>query len=173
MAARTAFRFQPGIAGSKPASMPCGSLIFAPESVQYVEAHGTGTPVGDPIEAAALGAVYGKARKPEDRCVIGSIKSNIGHLEAAAGMAGLIKTALCLQHRQIPANLHFEKPEPANPFRRSAAARCAAARALARNLWAAATGRREFLRFRRNERTCDPGSRARNQAYCSHARGNS
>src|SRR5262249_26773325 len=76
---------------------------IAPESVQYVEAHGTGTPVGDPIEAAAIGGVYGKARKPEDRCVIGSIKSNLGHLEAAAGIAGLIKTVVCLQHRQIPA----------------------------------------------------------------------
>jgi acyl transferase domain-containing protein len=89
---------------------------IAPESVQYVEAHGTGTPVGDPIEAAAIGAVYGKARKPEDRCVIGSIKSNVGHLEAAAGMAGLIKAALCLQHRQIPASLHFENPNPQIPF---------------------------------------------------------
>ena len=87
-----------------------------PESVQYVEAHGTGTPVGDPIEAAALGAVYGKPRKPEDRCVIGSIKSNMGHMEAAAGMAGLIKAALCLKHRQIPGNLHFESPNPQIPF---------------------------------------------------------
>src|SRR5262249_23730716 len=76
---------------------------IAPESVQYVEAHGPGTPVGDPIEAAAIGGIYGKARKPEDRCVIGSIKSNLGHLEAAAGIAGLIKTVVCLQHRQIPA----------------------------------------------------------------------
>src|SRR5262245_22173534 len=88
----------------------------APESIQYVEAHGTGTPVGDPIEAAALGAVYGKARRPEDRCVIGSIKSNIGHLEAAAGIAGLIKTALCLQRRQIPKNLHFETPNKTIPL---------------------------------------------------------
>ena len=69
-----------------------------------------------PIEAAAMGAVYGKARKPEDRCVIGSVKSNVGHLEAASGMAGLIKTALCLQHRQIPGNLHFESPNPQIPF---------------------------------------------------------
>src|SRR5919108_84539 len=89
---------------------------LAPNSVQYVEAHGTGTPVGDPIEAAALGAVYGKARQPEERCLIGSIKSNIGHLEAAAGIAGLIKAALCLQHRQIPANLHFENPNPQIDF---------------------------------------------------------
>jgi acyl transferase domain-containing protein/acyl carrier protein/phospholipid N-methyltransferase len=88
----------------------------APESVQYVEAHGTGTPVGDPIEAAALGAVYGKAQKPENRCVIGSIKSNVGHLESASGIAGLIKAALCLQHRQIPASLHFENPNPNIPF---------------------------------------------------------
>ena len=89
---------------------------IAPESVQYVEAHGTGTPVGDPIEAAALGAVYGKARKPDDRCIIGSIKSNVGHLEAAAGIAGLIKAALCLQHREIPKTLHFENPNPQIAF---------------------------------------------------------
>jgi acyl transferase domain-containing protein/acyl carrier protein/phospholipid N-methyltransferase len=89
---------------------------LAPNSVQYVEAHGTGTPVGDPIEAAALGAVYGQARQPEERCVIGSIKSNIGHLEAAAGVTGLIKAALCLQHRQIPKNLHFENPNPQIDF---------------------------------------------------------
>ena len=89
---------------------------IAPETVQYVEAHGTGTPVGDPIEAAALGEVYGTARRPGDRCVIGSIKSNVGHLEAGAGIAGLIKAALCLRHRQIPPTLHFEKPNPRIPF---------------------------------------------------------
>jgi acyl transferase domain-containing protein/short-subunit dehydrogenase/acyl carrier protein len=89
---------------------------IAPESVQYVEAHGTGTPVGDPIEAAALGAVYGKARPSGDRCVIGSIKSNLGHLEPASGLVGLIKGALCLQHRQIPASLHCAHPNPQIPF---------------------------------------------------------
>ena len=87
-----------------------------PESVQYVEAHGTGTPVGDPIEAAAIGATYGKARENGKHCVIGSIKSNVGHMEAAAGIAGLIKTALCLRHRRIPANVHFERPNPQIPF---------------------------------------------------------
>ncbi|MGA7426127.1 MAG: SDR family NAD(P)-dependent oxidoreductase [Rhodoplanes sp.] len=89
---------------------------IAPESVQYVETHGTGTSVGDPIEANALGTVYGKARKPGDRCVIGSIKSNFGHLEAAAGITGLIKAALCLQHRRIPKSLHFETPNPQIDF---------------------------------------------------------
>ena len=86
------------------------------DSVQYVEAHGTGTPVGDPIEANALGAVYGRARQPGDYCVLGSVKSNIGHLEAGAGVTGLIKAALCLKHGQIPSNLHFEKPNPNIPF---------------------------------------------------------
>ncbi len=89
---------------------------ISPASIQYVEAHGTGTPVGDPIEAAALGAIYGKARNGNERCVLGSIKSNMGHLEAGAGIAGLIKTALCLHHRQIPTNLHFENPNPQIPF---------------------------------------------------------
>lgn len=86
----------------------------APEQIQYVEAHGTGTFVGDPIETNALGNVVGKARRTP--CLIGSVKSNIGHLEATAGVAGLIKTALSLQHRQIPANLHFETPNPQIPF---------------------------------------------------------
>jgi len=83
-----------------------------PATVQYVEAHGTGTPVGDPIEARAIGDVYGQAQPDAARCTIGSIKSNIGHLESASGIAGLIKTALCLKHRAIPGNLHFETPNP-------------------------------------------------------------
>ena len=86
----------------------------APEEIQYVEAHGTGTFVGDPIETNALGRVIGNERQTP--CVIGSVKSNIGHLEATAGVAGLIKATLALQHRQIPANLHFETPNPQIPF---------------------------------------------------------
>jgi acyl transferase domain-containing protein/NADPH:quinone reductase-like Zn-dependent oxidoreductase/short-subunit dehydrogenase/acyl carrier protein len=89
---------------------------IAANTIQYVEAHGTGTPVGDPIEAAAIGAVYGIAQKPQERCVIGSIKGNLGHLESTSGIAGLIKAALCLKHRQIPANLNFEQPNPQIPF---------------------------------------------------------
>jgi 1-acyl-sn-glycerol-3-phosphate acyltransferase len=80
-----------------------------PSAVQYAEAHGTGTPVGDPIEAAALGAVFGSNG---ERFPIGSVKTNIGHLEAAAGAAGLIKSALALHHGEIPPSLNFEEPSP-------------------------------------------------------------
>ncbi|MCA9704852.1 MAG: acyltransferase domain-containing protein [Myxococcales bacterium] len=84
----------------------------APARVHYVEAHGTGTPLGDPIEARALGAIMGDGRAPDHPLRIGSVKSNIGHLEGAAGIAGLIKTALSIEHRTLPASLHFERPNP-------------------------------------------------------------
>jgi acyl transferase domain-containing protein/acyl carrier protein len=87
-----------------------------PAEVDYVEAHGTGTQLGDPIEARALGAVIG-AKHPADRPLrIGSVKTNIGHLEAAAGTAGLIKVALSLAHRSIPASLHCAQVSPLIPF---------------------------------------------------------
>lgn len=85
---------------------------ISPLQVQYVEAHGTGTAVGDPIETRALGRVYGRGRACDQPLFIGSCKTNIGHTEAAAGIAGLIKTVLCLQHKQIPPNLHFQTPNP-------------------------------------------------------------
>ena len=88
----------------------------APGQVQYVEAHGTGTLLGDPIEAKALGAVLGADRGAGQPCVVGSAKTNIGHLEAAAGVAGLIKVALSLKHRAIPPSLHFHEPNPHIPF---------------------------------------------------------
>jgi len=88
----------------------------APKDVQYIEAHGTGTSVGDPIEARAIGSVLSIDRPDRDRCIISSVKTNIGHLEAAAGVAGLIKTALSLQHRQIPPNIQFHNPNPNIPF---------------------------------------------------------
>ncbi|HYH79591.1 MAG TPA: beta-ketoacyl synthase N-terminal-like domain-containing protein, partial [Longimicrobium sp.] len=87
-----------------------------PRHAQYVEAHGTGTSLGDPIEAHALGAVLGAGRTAEHACRVGSVKANIGHLEAAAGIAGTIKLALALRHRRIPPSLHFERPNPAIPF---------------------------------------------------------
>ncbi len=80
-----------------------------PEEVSYVEAHGTGTSLGDPIELGALGAVFGHREHP---LVIGSVKSNIGHLEAAAGISSLIKVVLSLQHGEIPPSLHFQVPNP-------------------------------------------------------------
>ncbi len=87
-----------------------------PLTVDYVEAHGTGTSVGDPIESYALGGVLGEARAEGKRCLIGSVKTNIGHLEGAAGIAGFIKAALTAQHGIVPQNLHFNKPNPAIPF---------------------------------------------------------
>ncbi|HET6346493.1 MAG TPA: beta-ketoacyl synthase N-terminal-like domain-containing protein, partial [Myxococcota bacterium] len=82
--------------------------------VGYVEAHGTGTVVGDPVEMSALGAVLRDGRSVP--CLVGSVKTNIGHAEAAAGIAGLIKTALILKHRTIPATLHVTRPNPKIPF---------------------------------------------------------
>ncbi|MFF2192597.1 type I polyketide synthase [Streptomyces sp. NPDC058157] len=87
-----------------------------PLGVQYVELHGTGTPVGDPVEAAALGAVLGAGRPAGRPLLVGSVKTNIGHLEGAAGIAGLIKTLLSLGRRTLPPSLHFETPNPAIPL---------------------------------------------------------
>jgi len=88
----------------------------SPGDIQYVEAHGTGTLLGDPIEARALGRVLADGRAPGHLCAIGSVKTNIGHCEAAAGVAGLIKVALALKHAEIPASLHFQEPNPHIPF---------------------------------------------------------
>ena len=85
----------------------------APREVDYVEAHGTGTLLGDPIEARALGRCW--AVVAGNPAAIGAVKSNLGHLEAAAGVAGCIKAVLVLQRGQIPANLHFARPNPAHP----------------------------------------------------------
>ncbi len=87
-----------------------------PHAVGFVEGHGTGTAVGDPIEARAIGEVLGVGRR--DRVWLGSIKPNIGHTEAASGVASLIKATLALVHRQIPPNLEFEQPNPAIEFER-------------------------------------------------------
>ncbi|WP_394834888.1 polyketide synthase dehydratase domain-containing protein [Pendulispora rubella] len=87
-----------------------------PADVDYVEAHGTGTALGDPIEMHALGEVYAEGRSMDRLLSVGSVKTNLGHLESAAGMAGLIKMALALQHRQIPPHLHFVRPNPDIPW---------------------------------------------------------
>ncbi len=90
----------------------CRAAGIAPADLHYVEAHGTGTPLGDPIEAKALGMVIGAEMPPDRELHIGSVKTNIGHLEAAAGIAGLMKVALAMHHDALPPSLHFETPNP-------------------------------------------------------------
>ncbi len=89
---------------------------IAPAATQYVEAHGTGTRQGDPIELRALGTVLGEGRDESRPCRVGSVKTNLGHSETAAGITGLIKAALCVHHRQIPPSLHFRSPNPSIDF---------------------------------------------------------
>jgi acyl transferase domain-containing protein/NADPH:quinone reductase-like Zn-dependent oxidoreductase/SAM-dependent methyltransferase len=90
-----------------------------PEDVFYFEAHGTGTAAGDPIECNAIASVLTATRSSSDVCYIGSIKSNIGHLEPASGVAGIAKVLLALKHREIPPNLHFNTPNPVIPFEKA------------------------------------------------------
>lgn len=87
-----------------------------PESITYVEAHGTGTPMGDPIEVAALTRVFRAGTDRKGFCGIGSVKSNIGHADTAAGVASLIKTVLALKHRQLPPTINFKRPNPQIDF---------------------------------------------------------
>ncbi|MFN6479644.1 SDR family NAD(P)-dependent oxidoreductase [Nostoc sp. DedQUE07] len=90
-----------------------------PETINYIEAHGTGTALGDPIEIAALSQVFRSSTTKKGFCAIASVKTNIGHLDAAAGIAGLIKTVLALKHQQIPPSLNFEQPNPQIDFANS------------------------------------------------------
>jgi acyl transferase domain-containing protein len=92
-----------------------------PETITYVEAHGTGTALGDPIEMTALTQAFRVGTEKRNFCAVGSVKTNVGHLDAAAGVAGLIKTVMALRHRTLPPSLHFETPNPmidfaASPF---------------------------------------------------------
>ena len=90
-----------------------------PRDLSYIEAHGTGTALGDPVEVAALSAAFGEDPAAPGACLIGSVKSNIGHLDTAAGVTGLIKTVLALEHGEIPPSLHFHQPNPRIGFDRS------------------------------------------------------
>jgi acyl transferase domain-containing protein len=111
------FLFTPSREGQEAVTREaCRNAGISPGHIHYVEAHGTGTNVGDPIELQALGAVLSEGRPKNRPCLIGSVKTNIGHTEGAAGIAGLIKVALCLKHREIPPSLHFEKPNPNIPW---------------------------------------------------------
>lgn len=106
----------PGVAGQRAVIAQALALAeIPPETIGYIETHGTATPMGDPIEIRALADAYGKHGAPGS-CAIGSIKSNLGHLDAAAGVAGLIKAALCLRHRSLVPSLHFESPNPEIDF---------------------------------------------------------
>lgn len=89
------------------------------DTIGYIEAHGTGTSLGDPVEVAALSRAYRQRTKRRQFIPIGSVKSNIGHLDEAAGVAGLIKTVLSLQHHELPPSLHFESPNPEIDFQNS------------------------------------------------------
>jgi len=90
----------------------CANAGVPPSAVQYVECQGTGTLLGDSVEARAVGTVIGRRRDSGRECIIGSVKSNVGHLEPAGGIAGLVKCALALHHGYIPGNLHFRSPNP-------------------------------------------------------------
>ncbi|MFJ4689644.1 beta-ketoacyl synthase N-terminal-like domain-containing protein, partial [Streptomyces sp. NPDC088789] len=96
--------------------LACDRAGITPADIQYVELHGTGTRLGDPVEAAALGAALGTGRTGADRLRVGSAKTNVGHLEGAAGITGLIKTLLCLQHRELPRSLHFHTAPASVPL---------------------------------------------------------
>jgi acyl transferase domain-containing protein len=113
---RTSSMTVPSQEAQEGCSETCRRAGVSPHEIQFVEAHGTGTLVGDPIEARALGRVYGAGRATGDNCLLGSVKTNIGHLEPAAGVAGIIKVALAMKHGLIPRNLHFREPNPEIPF---------------------------------------------------------
>ncbi|MFO0940905.1 MAG: SDR family NAD(P)-dependent oxidoreductase [Pirellulales bacterium] len=94
----------------------CDKYNVDPKTISYVECHGTGTAIGDPTEAGAIGSTYGKGRTAEDAVIIGTIKSNLGHMEAGAGVAGIIKAALTLHHREASPLANLEKPNPSIAF---------------------------------------------------------
>lgn len=88
------------------------NAMLEPADISYIETHGTGTALGDPIEIEAIRSVYGQPNAGSSSCILGAVKTNLGHLEAAAGMAGIIKTVLCLEQCEIPRNLHFHRLNP-------------------------------------------------------------
>lgn len=103
----------PGVQGQAEAIAAAQALAgVEPDTIGYVEGHGTGTPMGDPIEVEALTRAFRKRTARTGFCALGSIKGNIGHLDAAAGAAGLIRAVLALEHRQLPATAHFQSPNP-------------------------------------------------------------
>ncbi len=103
----------PSVQGQAQAIAAAQSMAgVEPRSVTFIEAHGTGTPLGDPVEVAALTSVFGEGTSEKEFCALGTLKSNVGHMDVAGGVAGLIKTALCLRHRKLVPTLHFTRPNP-------------------------------------------------------------
>jgi amino acid adenylation domain-containing protein len=107
----------PSVAGQAAAVAAAHRMAgFEPATIDYVECHGTATQLGDPIEVAALAKAFGAVESSGKTCALGSLKPNVGHLDVAAGMAGLIKTALSIRHGKIPPTLHFKTPNPRIDF---------------------------------------------------------
>ncbi len=107
----------PGVNGqAKVIALAQAVAGVSPETISYIEAHGSGTPLGDPIEVAALTQAFRAHTDRKRYCALGSIKTNVGHLEAAAGVAGLLKTVLAMKHATLPPSLHFETPNPEIDF---------------------------------------------------------
>jgi acyl transferase domain-containing protein len=106
-------QFAPGVASQEQMlRLAYADAGISPGDVDYVEAHGPGTPAGDPVELMALQRVMGEGRQPGQPCIVGSVKSNIGHCEGASGLAGLLKATFAIQHGKIPATLHVADPHP-------------------------------------------------------------
>ena len=107
----------PGVEGQTEVIASAQAMAGVPaDTVQYVETHGTGTSLGDPVEVTALTKAFRESTQRKNFCAIGSVKSNFGHLDAAAGVAGFIKTVLALENRELPPSLNFEQPNPAIEF---------------------------------------------------------
>jgi amino acid adenylation domain-containing protein/non-ribosomal peptide synthase protein (TIGR01720 family) len=110
----------PSVEGQSEVILAAQAIAGVPaDSIGYIEAHGTGTHLGDPVEIAALTQAFRASTPKRKFCAIGSVKTNVGHLDAAAGVTGLIKTALALKHRILPPSFHFERPNPQIDFERS------------------------------------------------------
>ncbi len=103
----------PSVQGQAQAIAAAQSMAdVEPRSITFIEAHGTGTPLGDPVEVAALTSVFRERTSEKEFCALGTLKSNVGHMDVAGGVAGLMKTALCLKHRKLVPTLHFTRPNP-------------------------------------------------------------